>query len=202
MAAHKALEEKPVNGIRLVASAPASGGYDLKGMQEYFFGLETYSEPYYLAFVAVSYSITYDNPDFITDIFKDPYATLLPSLFDGTRSGGEINDSLTDVIADLIQSDILKNIDSDINYRYLVNAFKENSLNNWVPPIPVFMFHGSADITVPYQNSTTTYDNFLALGASKSIVTFTELEGANDGSGVLPYLIKMMEIFEPLSLDY
>jgi len=52
MATHKSIEQEPLDGIQLVASFPASGGYDIKAMQEYFFGLEDYGQPFYLAFVA------------------------------------------------------------------------------------------------------------------------------------------------------
>ena len=198
MATHKSMEENPMEGFQLIASAPASGGYDVKGMQEYFFSLETYDEPYYLAYVALSYSFTYDWPDILGDLFREPYASAIPGLFDGTFSGGDINRNLTNVIEDLIQPDLLLNIDTDAGYAYIVDAFVENSLHDWVPMIPMYLYHGTEDITVPYQNSTEAYEHMLDLGASPEIVKLIPLEGATHGTGAIPYMVDIIEKFDAL----
>jgi pimeloyl-ACP methyl ester carboxylesterase len=198
MAAHKYMEDNPMNGFELIASAPASGGYDLKGMQEYFFMLETYNEPYYLAYVALSYSNVYGWDNVLDDMFNEPYATRIPDLFNGTLSGGQINDLLTDSIKGLIQPDILINIDTDPEYAYILNAFEENSLDNWVPFQRMFLYHGTDDITVPYQNSIDTYKNMIRLGADESTLTFIPLEGETHGSGALPYISDILKKFYSL----
>jgi hypothetical protein len=59
MAAHKAIEAQPLEGIDLVASFPAAGGYDIEAMQHYVFGLDQYPQPYYLAYVGRSYQLYY-----------------------------------------------------------------------------------------------------------------------------------------------
>ena len=62
MATHKAVEETSVDGFELIASFAGAGAYDVKGMQDYLFGLETYDDPYYLAYLVRSYQLTYDHP--------------------------------------------------------------------------------------------------------------------------------------------
>ena len=198
MAAHKAIEEKPLEGIELIASAPSSGGYDVKGVQEYFFAQTTYDNPYYLAYVALSFQSVYDWTQPLSDLFQEPYATNIPDLFDGLNSAGVINGQLTNVIADLVQPDMLANIDTDPQYDYIVDAFEENSLDNWVPAKRMFLYHGDTDITVPYQNSVDTYNRMLDLGASESILSFTTLEGKNHGTGFTPYLEAIISEFEKL----
>ncbi|MFZ5970213.1 MAG: alpha/beta hydrolase family protein [Bacteroidota bacterium] len=59
MATHKLIEENGSEGFNLKASFPASGGYDVKGMQEYFFSLQLYDQPFFLAYVAQAYKATY-----------------------------------------------------------------------------------------------------------------------------------------------
>jgi pimeloyl-ACP methyl ester carboxylesterase len=189
MATHKAIEASPVEGFELIASFPASGGYDVKAMQEYFFSLDTYHEPFYITYVAMSYKTYYDwDNSSLSDFFNEPYATSIPGLFNGINNGSAINDQLTDNIGELIQADLLANIDTDVQYQYLIDAFNENSLLDWTPTIPMFMYHGDADVTVPYQNSVDSYNHFISEGASSSVVTFTTLQGADHGSGVLPYI--------------
>jgi len=197
MATHKAIEEDGLTGFNLVASFPASGGYDVKGMQETFFSLDTYDEPFYLAYVARSYQSTYDWTQPLSDFFQEPYASLIPDLFDGSKSGGEINDELTNIIADLVQPTLLSDIDTDSDYNFIVTAFEENSLLDWTPQKPMYMYHGTEDITVFYQNSIDTYNKLISNGASELIVTFTPLPAATHGSGVGPYI----EDFIPKLLD-
>ena len=78
MSAHRTLEENNSYGLNLVASAPAAGGYDMTGMLNYFLSLSTYHQPYYLAYVALSYKTSYDWGLQLSDIFNEPYASLIP----------------------------------------------------------------------------------------------------------------------------
>lgn len=197
MATHKSIEAEPLEGIELVASFPAAGGYDIKEMQEYFFGLESYEQPFYLAFVAQAYKTHYGWSQSLTDFFNEPYAGKIPTLVNGSLTNGQINDELTYSIPELVNADLLANINTDTKYKYIVDAFNENSLTGWKPTIPMHMFHGDADITVPHENSVITYNKLIANGASTSVVTFTTLEGATHYTGIFPYI----EHFLPMMLD-
>lgn len=188
MATHKSIEAESLEGIQLVASFPAAGGYDIKAMQEYFFDLEEYEQPFYIAFVAQAYKTTFNWSQSLGDFFNEPYATKIPALVNGSKTNNQINDELTNSIPELIKADVLANIDSDTKYKYLVDAFKENSLVDWKPTVPMFMYHGDADITVPHQNSVITYNKLISSGASPSVVTFTSLPGATHYTGIFPYL--------------
>lgn len=187
MATHKAIEEDGFPGYNLVASFPAAGGYDIKGVQEYFFSLETYDEPFFIPYVAYAYQTAFDWTQPLSNFFNEPYASLVPDLFDGTKSGGAINQQLTTSILGLINNDLLENIDTDPKYNYIVDAFNENSLVDFTPRVPVFMYHGSADITVPYQNSVSSYEQYIQNGASTNTVKFFTLEGATHYTGFFPY---------------
>ncbi|MBL6449659.1 hypothetical protein JMN32_25340 [Fulvivirga sp. 29W222] len=198
MATHKAIEENGLEGFDLVASAPAAGGYDIKGMQEYFFSLETYHQPYYMAYVALSFKNTYGWNQPLSDFFQEPYATEIPGYFDGSMSGSSINNKLDTVVADFIAPDFLNLVDTDPKYDDMRNALEENSLDSWVPLNKMFMYHGTADITVPYQNSIDTYANLIAAGASSETIAFIAIEGADHGSGFFPYVEDVLGRFEPL----
>ena len=198
MASHKMMEETSPTGLNLVASAPASGGYHIKGMQEYFFSQENYHQPYYLGYVAMSYRQVYEASSILTDIFKEPYSTEMPDLFDGSLTGGQINENLTNVMVDLLQPDILNNIDTDPKYKYLNDAFAINSLHEFVPKKQMTMYHGTADITVPFQNSLYTYNSMIQEGASPDILSLIPLQDDTHESGVFPYIIHVIETFDAL----
>ena len=123
----------------------------------------------------------------MSDFFKEPYASRIPSLFDGQKGAGEINAQLITNITNLIQENVLDNINTDPNYDYLLDAFHENSLTDWTPNVKIFMYHGQSDTTVPYQNSVDTYNKLLANGASVSVISLTPLEGTHS-SAIQPYI--------------
>jgi fermentation-respiration switch protein FrsA (DUF1100 family) len=77
-------------------------------------------------------------------------------------------------------------------YSEISQLFEQNSLLSWIPEIPMYLFHGDADITVPYQNTIDTYDAFLASGTSSEIITLTTFEGADHYTGFVPYLESFM----------
>ncbi|HEY5692598.1 MAG TPA: hypothetical protein VIS49_14170, partial [Cyclobacteriaceae bacterium] len=147
MATHKSIELDGLENFNLVASFPASGGYDVKAMQEYFFGLDTYDNPYYMAYVAQAYKTTFDWTQPLNEFFQEPYATRIPDFFDGSKTSSQINGQLTNIVGDLIVADLRDNIDSNPDYAYLKNAFIENGLVDWTPTVKMFMYHGDADIT-------------------------------------------------------
>ena len=198
MSAHKTLEENNFQGLNLVASAPASGGYDMTGMLNYFLSLDTYHQPYYLAYVAISYKTSYDWELPLTDIFNEPYASLIPQYFNGQYSGGEINSVLSYSVNLLLNENFRNNFYTDPSLNVVVEAFEENSFNQWVPKTKMFMYHGTADITVPYQNSVDTYNNFIANGVNSSLVEFIPLESQTHSSGAIPYILDIFDKFENL----
>ena len=198
LAAHKAIETDHTGDFELVASFPAAGGYDISAMQEYFFGLETYADPYYIAYVGMSYQSHYEE-DVLTKFFKDPYAGRIPSLFDGIKSTSDINNQLTNVIADLIQDDILAGAGTDPEFQSLREKFEANSLVDWTPVAPIYMYHGDADITVPFENSVSTHNKLIANGANPEDVQLITIPGADHGTAVSPYIEDVLRKLDSLT---
>ena len=197
MATHKYIEENDLSEFGLVASFPASGGYDLKGFQEIVFDLETYHQPFYLAYISYGYQTAFEFEQPLSLLFNEPFASEIPALFDGSNTGSQINDRLSNDLSVLLNPGFLNGIDSDPDYRFMAEALVDNSLLDWTPTIPIYMYHGDADITVPYQTSVSTYNQLLENGASANVVSLTNLEGKNHTTGLTPYI----EAFVPIMLD-
>ncbi|MEO9474536.1 MAG: hypothetical protein ABJG41_03355 [Cyclobacteriaceae bacterium] len=187
MSTHKYIEENGIDFFDLKASFPASGGYFIKGVQDYFFARDVYQQPFYLAYVANAYHDYYDwgSTYPLTLFFNEPYASSIPDLLDGSLSNGEINAMLNDTVAVLVNNDFLTD-PTGPDYQFLIDMYDDNSPIGWVPKNAVFMYHGSGDTTVPYQNSVDVYDQFLEAGATT--VSFTTIDGGTHATGVGPYL--------------
>ena len=198
MAAHYNIENNNYSNINLVASAPAAGGYDITGMLNYFLSRETYHVPYYIAYVAIGYKTSYNWDISLNTIFNEPYASNIPEYFNGKFSGSQINNVLNDTISSLFNEKFLNETYSNNDFSIFVDALEDNSLDNWTPRNKMFMYHGSLDITVPYQNSVDTYNRFLSKVSDKSIIEFITLDGKDHSSGSLPYILDIFEKFNAL----
>lgn len=189
LATHKALEADPLEDFDLIASFPGSGGYDIPLLQEYFFSLSTYKNPYYLAYVGLAYQSYYAETDLVVQFFNEPYASRIPGLFDGVNAAGDINAQLTGDISALVNADILAG-EHPLN-AFLQAKFTENALTNWAPTVPVFLYHGDADTTVPYENTEATYEALLANGGDPQVITVTTLPGDHT-TAVVPYVVEVI----------
>ena len=201
MATHKYIEENGLEYFNLKASFPACGGYYMKGVRDFFFDQQVYEPPYYMAYIAESYRTYYDiDTSWASQIFNEPYAQRIINIFDGISNGSQINSQLNDTVAVLISVNFLSNPD-DQKFSEISDLFEQNSLLDWKPKIPIYLCHGDADITIPYQNSVDTYTAFLALGGSPEIVTLTTFEGADHYTGVIPYLENFLNVMIELEVD-
>ncbi|NQV36506.1 MAG: prolyl oligopeptidase family serine peptidase [Candidatus Marinimicrobia bacterium] len=154
MATHKIIEEYYADEFVVTASAPQSGPYNVEQMANLVLGGSTYDNPEYFGYIFMAYSDIYELSP-INEIFQSPYAEKLPHLYDGTYSGGEINDSLTTIISDLFTPQFLSDFLGD-GQTELKAILAQNNVDDWVPDAPVRLFHGINDITVPYTISVST----------------------------------------------
>ncbi len=188
MAAHKALETNPLEGFEVVASFSGAGGYDLPDMLSYLRETESYPDPYYFAYIALAYQSYYERSDLVSSFFNEPYASEIPPLFDGIRSGSDINSELTTNIPSLVTGNILNDNPSNATNLFIEESFEANSPIDWVPVAPVFMYHGSADKVVPLQNSQSTYERLLDNGGSADNIKLIVFEGRTHTSAVQPFI--------------
>lgn len=197
LSSHKYITSLTGSDINVVASSCGAGPYDLSIVQNFMFSETTYPQPVYMAYTGVSYSslglIT--NP--LTDYFNEPYATNLPSYFDGSMSNGQINAMLNDTVAVLVTDSFLTGFAESPKYEDFRNALNTNSIFGWNVEQPVRLYHGTADTYVPITTSENVYQEFIDAGASNN-VTLIELEGNDHVSGAIPMVVGSLLWFEEL----
>lgn len=196
MAAQKEIEKSFSSEFNLTAVAPMAGAYDLNLTAKKIIEGKIYNQPAYLAFFSVAYN-NYYGWNKLGEFFNPPYAEMLPGLFDGTKSTGEINQALTNDVAKLFKQSF---IDAYLNgtETTLTQAFIENSLLDWTPKAPMRLYHGDADEYVPYENSTKARDLFRSRGTNVELITIT---GGTHTSTALPAITLAIEWFGSLKLS-
>jgi pimeloyl-ACP methyl ester carboxylesterase len=197
MATQKEIETHPEYNLPITAAAEGAGGYDLPGMFNAMVSTSTYNDPGYLAFLLQSYNTTYKWNRPYTDFFQEPYASRIPPLLDGTKTQGEINAGLTTSLTALLNPTFYTNAKSATGEPVLKQALANNSFLNWVPKSPTRLYHGTADVTVYYQTTQTTFDRFKAAGATN--VELISFPNGTHSSSIDPTLNNAFYWF--LSLD-
>ncbi|WP_207435030.1 alpha/beta fold hydrolase [Sabulibacter ruber] len=185
LAAQKEIEENPDHGLTVTASGAGAGGYDLEGMLSRVIGGQPYEYPANLAFILQAYNTTYGWNRPLTDFFQEPYATRIQELIDGTRTSSSINSALAKDPAKLFNPAFLTALRGN-GEQALKEALKRNSLKNFVPKSPTRLYHGTADIMVPYDNTVSTYNAMKAAGAPD--LKFISIPGGGHGSSLEPMI--------------
>ena len=183
LASQKGIQIDYSDELSVTASFPMAGPYDLSGtMVDYFFSEPEYTQPYYVPYVLTSHLWYYQGLDVdFAEYFEPFWADTLPSLFDGTHSGSEINELMPENPLDILLDDVLEEFENDEDH-FFRQSLEENTLLDWVPESPTYFYHGMGDDIVPYQNAQIAYDTFVANGAPDVWLTLypEELGGHSD----------------------
>lgn len=191
MAAQKEIETHPEHNLTLTAAAEGAGGYDLTGMLSAITTTPSYGSPSYLALILQSYNTSYSWNRPWTDFFQAVYAAKMPALLDGSKDESQINSGLSTSPTALLNPVFYSNLLSASGETVLKQALVANSFTTgWYPKSPTRMYHGTADITVYYQTSVTTYNQFRAAGATN--VTFTSIPNGTHGTSIQPMMLDVL----------
>lgn len=197
MALHRELESYFTNQFTVTASAPMAGPYDLSGtMAEIMTSNKSYPSPSYLAYLIFAYNYVYRLFNEAGEIFKEPYATQLPPMFNGNHSTDEIDRLLPSVPVEMLKDDFVTSFKNDPNNN-IMKVLKRNDLCYWRPIAPVTLFHCKGDSTVPYKNSEIALAGMIQSGATN--VTLVDPSPTSDhGSGALPSFLAAKTWFDSL----
>ena len=186
LAAQRGMQLMNSDEFSVTASFPMAGPYDLAGtMVDYFLSIPTYSNPYYVPYVLTSHLWTYQGPDVeFSDYFTPFWSDTLPSLFDGTHSSSVINQMMPDNPLEILLPEILEEFENNENY-FFRQSLLENTLLDWSPNSPTYLYHGMGDDIIPYANSQIAYDAFLDNGSSDvNLMLFPEAVGGHSSAAI------------------
>lgn len=189
MQVEKEIEDKYMDEFNLKASASGAGPYNLNYVNEYVAKLQTYPMPYFLGYMFNSYmNLGLSTP--ISDVFQEPYASKIPTLYNGTHSGEEINAELTTSMPDFFTADYIDNYGPDGKFAPVDSMLHANSISAWPTEIPTLIIHGMADTFVPKEVSTNIFQNFQQQLQNNGIpldrVSWQGLPGLDHTDGIIP----------------
>jgi pimeloyl-ACP methyl ester carboxylesterase len=198
LALHKAIEQNYLNDIKLAGSVCGAGPYDLYFLLENIVGEGNYPMPVYLGYILNAYSAygQFTNP--VTDIFNEPYASRLSSLYDGTKSSQQINDQLTSTITQLVKTDFILDFATGSKYSSVRDAFKNNSITPWETKIPLLLVHGGKDKDVNPETTLKMYDALINAGTGTDICKKKIFPDADHSTGLVPCAVEAIHFLKEL----
>lgn len=186
MAIQKEIEENYADVFNLKASACGAGPYNLKYINEYVLGLETYPMPYFLGYIFNSYYNLEEMATPISEVFNSPYDERILTLYDGTKAGEEINNNLVNQISLLCTEDYIKYYNIAEKYSSMQSMFAENSVSAWKTVTPTLLMHGTEDTFVPPTGTNRIFQDFLSKGVGVNEITLVPLQGKTHTTGIIP----------------
>ena len=196
MAAQKEIETNASHGLTLTAAAEGAGGYDLNGMLTGIATASTYSAPSFLSLLLRSYDSTYNWKRPYSDFYREPYATKLSALLDGTKDRSAIDAALTTSTAALFNPSFYANFSDPAKETVMKQQLTANSFLTWTPKSATRLYQGTADEAVFYETSVSTFNRFKTAGATN--VEFLPIPGGTHSTSIelmmlnaLPWILSL-----------
>ena len=191
-----ALENDYGSDFTVKAASCGAGPYDLSYFNSYVLGLTEYPMPVFLGYISNAYT-EYDlfaNP--LSDLYNDPYAGLIPGLYDGMHSSDQINNQLTVTIADLFKAAYINGYSTSASYQGVRDALTANSIQGWNSSVPLLFLHGTADDYVFPVLSERMHDAMLDTGTSPLTCIYEPLQDLDHSDGIVPAGLAGLEFFK------
>lgn len=166
MATLKKIEDEQLTNLKVTMAAPMAGPYALKTMADGVLSQSKLGVPSFMANVGYSYAKA--NSQEVSSIINEPYASKLPTLFNGDLDRTKIDPQLTTDTTGanglFSQSFVTDYFKGDTHWFKV--AVTENSLHAWSPTTPVRLVHCEGDDVIPYAISQLTEGTMKAMGAT------------------------------------
>ena len=194
LAAQRALEAAPVDGLRVAATAPIAGVYDLSGVQ-FPHALEggAESHPAYLGYLTSAYARVYGQP--LRSVIVDRWATAFDSLYDGSREMATVAAALPRDPRELFRPEFLHAYAAG-EESWLTRALADNDVVHWTPQAPLRFYYGTRDRDSPAADTRLAVRRLRARGSDASAV---DVGGADHGEVVLRAVPRARAWFDSLS---
>ena len=151
-------------------AAPMAGPYMMDQMALGVLSRDTLPIPSFMADVAFAYALHYDRN--VSELINEPYASELPTLFDGRYARPEIDAKLPHTVEGLFTQEAITGVLNQDPTYWFYGALLENSTAYWGPQTPVRLVQCLGDDVVPFA---------MSQGSAQAMAKF----GARD-VGVIP----------------
>ena len=183
LALHRALENRRVD---VTATATVGGVFDV----ERFFlsGIAdetTLTVPLYVAYILLAYDDIYNVYGQPSDVFRRPYASTVPGLFDMEHFFDDVLAGLPSTSRELLRASYFRavsnNPDNPLRLR-----LRGNAVDRWRPRAPIRVYHSPDDEEVFFEDLLVSVDRLRSRGADITVRTLPGLDHVNSWVQAMP----------------
>jgi alpha-beta hydrolase superfamily lysophospholipase len=186
LALQKYMEEKhwPFN---IKAASTGAAPAHITKISQYVFNYPTdpSSAKNYLAVILFYNSFYPQLHRPVSEYLIEPYAA-------NVRDSG-LNATINTSLNNILKPEFVKGINAGTDKSFL-GALADNDVYDWKPVAPLRLYHGTADITIPFFNSEDAYNAMTARGATN--VELLPLPGLEHTAGIKPYILGSVQFFK------
>jgi hypothetical protein len=186
------------NDLVVTASGCGAGIYDLNDFRSWMVSQLKYDQPFMIAYILESFKMYANLKIDDSLVFSNEFASLIPGMIDGVRSGDEMNAMFGTLhVGELFNNNFEKDsaaFNKDTTYSQLRAAFAENSVPAWKNlNSEVTLYYGKNDMVVPNEQSLKIYRDFRALETAQGIpltIRIDALDNLDHNEANIPILAR------------
>ncbi|MDW5323330.1 hypothetical protein [Plantactinospora sp. KLBMP9567] len=171
----RALQRGADRDFSLGALAPISGAYhlfDVEWPAAIGGDVDPKASTYYLAYLTVAWNRIYHLYADESEVFRDPYAGHVATLFDGEHTIGQTNEALPAKPSELLRPEYTEMLLQPTGRLAAAAWINDDACLGWRPAVPVRMYAAHGDPEAVYANSERCERELRGAGAD---VTLTDV---------------------------
>jgi pimeloyl-ACP methyl ester carboxylesterase len=193
-AVQKEIETHPELNIKLKASGPGAGAYDVAYQFRVTTDKDTYPGPGYMGLALSAYNEYYSNKP-LTFYFNAPYAEKMMDLISGKYTEDYVHRQLPNRLSLLLEPAFLEAYRTEANHPF-ASHLDENNLNDFIVRTPTRFFHGTEDAVVPFVVAQKSYGDLINLGTNPDTLKLHPFDDGHDDIAYLQLLMTWFNSFE------
>jgi hypothetical protein len=124
--------------------------------------------PLYVSYILLAYDDIYDVFDRPSDVFRQPYASTVPGLFDMQHFFDDVLAGMPPTSRELLTPSFFRAVSSNPDHPLRVRL-RQNAVDRWRPDAPIRVYHSPVDEEVPFEETLVSVDRLRRRGADVSV---------------------------------
>lgn len=183
LALHRELQNANVD---VTGTATVGGVFDI----EHFFLLALANEttvtvPLYVSYILLAYDDLYNVYGQTSDVFRQPYASTVNSLFDMEHFFDDVLAELPPNSRALLRSSYYASISANPQNPLRVRL-RQNAVDRWSPRAPLRIYHSPDDEEVPFEDALVSVDRLRRRGANVTVRPLPGFDHVNSWIQAMP----------------
>jgi hypothetical protein len=187
LALHRLLERQRVE---VTATATVGGVFDV----ERFFlssiaNETTVTLPLYVSYILLAYDDIYDIYARPADVFRQPYASRVPGLFDMEHFFDDVLAGLPPTSRELLRASFFRAVRSNPDHPLRVRL-RQNAVDRWRPDSPIRVYHSPDDEEVSFEDMLVSVDRLRKRGADITVEPLPGFDHVNSWIQAMPRAVR------------